>query len=427
MPSVEAGGVAAAANGNAVRFNAVRFIGRDVVYWRILVRGAVLLMITLGIYRFWLATDTRRFLWANTEIDGESLEYSGTAIELLLGFLIAVVLLVPIYTIFFVTAFDLGDTGSLLSSAAFLLLVMLTQFAIYRARDYRLTRTVFRGLRFHQTGSGWRYAVCAVLWWGLTLLTFGIAYPFARASLERFKMRHTFYGDLPGRFEASGFWLFVRGMPIWFFVIMPAFATIGALLTIDWPAVVDAAGRRGDDTLARMEASSPGFFAALGFAIVSFTVAATLALVLFPAFQALVLRWWASGIRFGDIDVLSRLRTGDVYRAYLRFVGYVALFALIMLVGSIVVLGVTGFMFGTSGQSKSAEIAVTAMLVGIYVVSALGLSTIYQATAKLAIWKLTAQSLELSDGSVLQRVRAAGEAASPLGEGLADALNVGGL
>ena len=66
-------------------------------------------------------------------------------------------------------------------------------------------------------------------------------------------------------------------------------------------------------------------------------------------------------------------------------------------------------------------------MVGIYVVSALGLSTIYQATAKLAVWKLTAQSLRLSDGRTLERVKAKGEASSPLGEGLADALNVGGL
>ena len=60
-------------------------------------RGAVLLAFTLGIYRFWLATDIRRFLWSNTEIAGDSLEYTGTAIELLIGFLIAIAVLVPIY------------------------------------------------------------------------------------------------------------------------------------------------------------------------------------------------------------------------------------------------------------------------------------------------------------------------------------------
>ena len=51
----------------------VRFLGNPHAYWSLLIRGAVLLMVTLGIYRFWLATDIRRFLWANTEIAGDSL------------------------------------------------------------------------------------------------------------------------------------------------------------------------------------------------------------------------------------------------------------------------------------------------------------------------------------------------------------------
>src|SRR5262245_23169515 len=68
----------------------VRFLGQRRAYWRLLIRGAALLMCTLGIYRFWLATDVRRFLWSNTEIAGEPLEYTGTAFELLLGFLIAI-------------------------------------------------------------------------------------------------------------------------------------------------------------------------------------------------------------------------------------------------------------------------------------------------------------------------------------------------
>ena len=50
---------------------AVRFIGDVSAFWRLLMRGAMLLAITLGIYRFWLVTDVRRFLWSNTEIAGE--------------------------------------------------------------------------------------------------------------------------------------------------------------------------------------------------------------------------------------------------------------------------------------------------------------------------------------------------------------------
>src|SRR5215471_5764867 len=90
-----------------------RFVGTEGAYWRLMGRGALLLLCTLGIYRFWLATDQRRFLWANTEIAGDALEYTGTARELLIGFLIAIAVLVPIYGGFFVATFALGIIGKL--------------------------------------------------------------------------------------------------------------------------------------------------------------------------------------------------------------------------------------------------------------------------------------------------------------------------
>jgi hypothetical protein len=44
----------------------------------------------------------------------------------------------------------------------------------------------------------------------------------------------------------------------------------------------------------------------------------------------------------------------------------------------------------------------------------------------MSLWQLGAEALQLSGLVVLERVEAAGQASSPLGEGLADALNVGG-
>src|ERR1700735_4924407 len=71
----------------------VRFVGPEWAYWQLRINGAALLLVTLGIYRFWLMTDVRRFLWSNTEIAGETLEYDGLATELLLGFLFAIAIL----------------------------------------------------------------------------------------------------------------------------------------------------------------------------------------------------------------------------------------------------------------------------------------------------------------------------------------------
>ncbi len=197
----------------------VRFLGHEGAYWRLRIKGAALVVVTLGIYRFWLATDVRRFLWSNTEISGDTLEYNGLATELLVGFLFAVAILVPLYMIFALVVLELDMVAIKPVLIGFALLALLGEYALYRARRYRLTRTVFRGLRFDQHGSPWRYALYALVCWGIVIVTLGLAYPWTSAFIERFKMRNTSYGDLHGRFEGSGLSLFLRGLPMWLVVV----------------------------------------------------------------------------------------------------------------------------------------------------------------------------------------------------------------
>ena len=404
----------------------VRFLGQRRFYWRLLIRGGVLLMVTLGIYRFWLATDVRRFLWSNTEIAGETLEYTGTPLELLLGFLIAIAILIPVYAGFFLAALDLGTLAKFSSVIAFAALGVLGQYAIYRARRYRLTRTIYRGLRFHQEGSAWAYAFRAIGWWIVTALTFGLAYPFQLASLERYKMRNTFYGDLAGRFEASGFGLLLRGLPMWLLIFAPlALAVSGFVGAVDWKALVDALAQGGDDVMGRIEGGNPGLGAAIVFAMLMGGVSVGLAALLYPAFQAIVLRWWSSGLCFGDLEIRSRLRMRHVYAAYGRFVGYAILFSMAVGIVGAIALVVVGALASVAKLGAGGEILATLFLLAGYVVTALGFSTIYRATVLLSLWQLGMESLHLTGLSALEKVKATGRPSSAIGEGLADALNVG--
>jgi len=404
----------------------VRFPGKRHDYWRLLVRGAALLIVTLGIYRFWLATDVRRFLWSNTEIAGESLEYTGKPFELLIGFLMAIAILIPVYAAIFLAALDLGIVGKLSGVLGFVLLALLGQYAVYRARRYRLTRTIFRGLRFHQDGSAWRYAFCALFWWMMTAITCGLAYPWQLSRLERFKMRNTYYGNLAGSFEGSAFRLFLRGLPMWLLVVGPVIVAAGALIeTVDWMALADVAQQGGDDLFARLEGASPGFGGAIVFAMLMAGVTVFAAGLLYPAFQAMMLRWWTSGLRFGDIEVRSLLRTRQIYGAYFRFLWIAILFSIVVAAAAIPAAMIVGSL-GETEPSTGKEILATGILLAGYVVVALGYSTIYRATVKLSLWQLGAESLRLSGLAALDRVKATGGPSSALGEGLADALHVGG-
>src|ERR1700687_5266656 len=123
---------------------AVAFSGERGEYRRLVTRGAGLELITVGFYRFWLATDIRRHLWSNTLIDGDAAEYTGRGRELLIGFLFALAILVPVYLVYFIVGLEVERFRAFASFPLFLFFYLFGQFAIYRARRYRLTRPVWR-------------------------------------------------------------------------------------------------------------------------------------------------------------------------------------------------------------------------------------------------------------------------------------------
>src|SRR3954462_3719210 len=82
------------------------FTGDRKEFFHLVARGAALELVTVGFYRFWLVTDIRRHLWSNTVIDGDAAEYTGRGKELLLGFLFALAILVPIYLGYFLISVE---------------------------------------------------------------------------------------------------------------------------------------------------------------------------------------------------------------------------------------------------------------------------------------------------------------------------------
>ena len=299
----------------------MRFLGDEGAYWRLRIKGAALVVVTLGIYRFWLATDVRRFLWSNTEISGDTLEYNGLATELLVGFLFAVAILVPLYMVFALVALELDMVAVTPALIGFALLLLLGEYALYRARRYRLTRTVFRGLRFDQHGSPWRYALYALLCWGIVIVTLGLAYPWTSAFIERFKMRNTSYGDLQGRFEGRGLALFWRGLPIWLLVVgVPIVAIVVMARLIDWNMLGNAlAASQGDgDSMNTLIKNNPQLGEAIGIVIATFSGG------ILVAVAAL------SGVPGGEtalVDFRAALRRGRRHLAAAHQAGVPGLFA----------------------------------------------------------------------------------------------------
>jgi uncharacterized membrane protein YjgN (DUF898 family) len=371
-------------------------------------RGTGLELVTFGFYRFWLATDIRRHLWSHTHIDGDAAEYTGRGKELLVGFLFALAILVPIYLAYFVIGIEAERFKAFASVPLFLFLYLFGQFAIYRARRYRLTRTVWRGVRFWMDGSGWAYAVRAAGWSLLTVLTLGAVLPWREAALERYKMRHCHYGNLPGRFEGRGSELFKRGWRLWLMGISPLIVAILA-------ALVRLIG-----------GVPPGASSIIGLVSLIWVFALPF---IYGSFKAIEWRWWISGIRFGEVSFESDLSSDALYGLYWKVLGWSVLIALLFVVYLITctwwIIGFSDVSHIASGLQTST--AMTAAIFVGYLGSILAVNVALRVYLLRDVWARAAASTTVFRLEAAANVAAKGELASALGEGLAGGLDIVGF
>jgi uncharacterized membrane protein YjgN (DUF898 family) len=398
----------------------VGFTGRDAVFRRLVARGALLELITFGFYRFWLITDIRRYLWSHTEIAGDALEYTGRAKELLFGFLVAMAVLGPVFLVYFLIGLEIERFKEFASLPLYLFLFAFGQFAVYRSRRYRLTRTVWRGVRFWMTGSGWSYAGRSIAWGLLLLPTLGLAYPWRLAALERYKLRHTHYGNLPGRFEGTGWRLFKRVWWIWLLGLLPFLAIAAGQAAV----VAGGGGTKQPPTAPLVVAAGVGMIL-LGF----------LLFIPLPFLHAVrrarEWAWWAGGLRFGGVEVACTLPSGSLIGVYWTLVG---LATLVVLVWAAALGGLTAMLLALAGGGRDAvqalfrgQIAIWALPVyaATYLLMLVAMGALWRIYTLQRVWRRVAESCAVVNIGAAADVAAAGDLVSGFGEGLADGLDFG--
>ena len=419
-----------------------QFLGTSRDFRRLAIRGALLEFVTFGFYRFWLATQLRRHLWSNTLIDGEPLEYMGTAKELFIGFLFALAILVPIYFLYFLAGIEAERVRAFASAPLFLFFYAFGQFANYRARRYRLTRTTWRGVRFWMEGSGFGYAWRGCLWGLLVYLTVGLALPWRAAALERYKMRRTHYGDLQGAFVGTGWQFFKQGWWLWLLAWLPLAVLIGGtLLAVVLLGAADhAASGTGTSGLHgaghRGAAHVDKLAIATGAGVIIGCVIAAMLPFVYAAFKAAEWRWWLAGLRFGKLGIKSELKLDALFGNYWATIGWsILFFSVFGLVLTAVVLGL-----GLARGEKLLESAIkqamqgrsTAyLLLGLYFVTYLATLLATGAAVRIfllrGVWQKIMNSLRIEELAAAEAVTARGEAVNALGEGFADSLDIAGF
>lgn len=177
----------------------------------------VLGVITLGIYRFWAKARIRRHVWSKVQVGEDGFEFTGTGLEMFLGFLMAVVALAVYLAVVQLILFAVGirfvfDPQNEMEEIAqgisialsFLAVLPLMLFAAYRSRRYKLARTRFRGIRLAMENAAGGYMLRGLLYLLLTVATLGLLWPLMTFRLEAYMTERTWYGS--ARFRQGGRW-----------------------------------------------------------------------------------------------------------------------------------------------------------------------------------------------------------------------------
>jgi uncharacterized membrane protein YjgN (DUF898 family) len=183
------------------------FHGRASSLFGIHIVNVFFTLLTLGVYYFWAKTRVRRYIFGQTELDGDRFAFEGRGLEMLLGFVKAGVIFgLPITALNYAPLILAGNSvvGIVAPLAAYALVLVFLPVARAGARRYRLSRTSWRGIRFSFRGRAIQfvrvYAVGAIL----TALSAGLYYPVFATRNHAFLTRHSYVGGARFDFDGRG-------------------------------------------------------------------------------------------------------------------------------------------------------------------------------------------------------------------------------
>ncbi len=426
-----------------------KFTGRAGELADLAVRTTMLTILTLGIYRFWMKTNLRRYYWSSIRVDKEPLEYTGKGSELFLGFLLAMVIL-TIYLV--VVAFGLSYAGMALleqpelASLTAIAVVPLIPLAIYRARRYLLSRTRWRGIRFGVQAGSWGYTFRYFFFGALAIASAGLLYPLMQFQLAKFTASRTWYGNL--RMTQGGSWtaLLLGWIPVLLLVVVG----IGGfmLFALTQAATLAAANSeaQADAEQARMLLEMLGPLAQHPMAILLAPFSPLLFLLAFAAYvwyRVYSFRYMTTHKYFGSEEIRFKSKLGfwSVIGIYITgtILTSLVMFGVILLIGGIMVGGLfaTGVGLdldytvldsagaGLEGSPIAGPLMALAAILGYLIL----ILVIVACIEVFFTRRLLARSCRTLTIYNIERARAARQRSHDSnveGQGFADALDIGG-
>ena len=192
------------------------FTGSGGDFALIMLKNAVLSVLTLGIYHFYGKVHARRFLWQSLQFAGARFVYTGNAKELIKARVMLIGVLLGFYVVTFALGFALHKAGlgallGLIFLAGFVVLGPWLTISMVR---FRLARTTWRGLRLGIRDVTKEYIKVWVKGWVLTVLSLGFYGAWWSNDTWATLINNVRIGTLQMRYTGRGAdlkWTYVKG------------------------------------------------------------------------------------------------------------------------------------------------------------------------------------------------------------------------
>ena len=397
--------------------------------WKIMFTNLFMGVFTLTIWHFWGKTNVRKHIWSCIHINGEPLEYTGKGGELFRGFmLVFVIFILPVLLITGWLVLSRGPSDPAISHLNLVFFAagyLLSGFALYKARNYQLSRTNWRGIRGNMAGSAGLYSLTyfgniLAKWFSL-----GWATPVMNVVMSEQMIGDMRFGDAAFKFKGRAAPLYPTYALCWFLTLFLIFGG-GFFLAyelVQWIGPnVEEAFKHVFKTAETVK-PSPEDLTVVGYVMLGIMSSLFLYILAIPALWAIYsakeLRTLANYTRFDGAQFkLNATWANVIWLAIGNF--------MIVLIAILIGMGfISALLFGlaNSGLEKS-TVAV--------ILAAFSVLIVYQGVWALSRPLITQRNIAFIikrlklDGAIdLARIRQSVAAQPKRGEGLADAFDLG--
>jgi uncharacterized membrane protein YjgN (DUF898 family) len=289
--------------------------------YAIYLRHLAMMLLTLGWSRFWGRTRIRRYVWNHLSVLGDRFEYRGRGIELMIGFLMALLLvaawsglmyLVWLY-VFHEKPFASFGLFDLFSLSVVLIGFPLAYVGHYAGLRYKLSRTRWRGIRCGMAGSAWAYGATATFLQFANAMTGYLLTPVVSVNLARPRIVNTRVGTQGFAFAGRAGDIYGRYLGYYFLNILAwVAAAVATFMAVG--GTLETLGVSSDDFLKLF--AHPSLHTVVVLLLVAFGAYILFGLLILPLrcwWQAYLLRYLVTHSRAGNVLFATAISTWQMW------------------------------------------------------------------------------------------------------------------